>query len=37
MVRDMYDLILHPAWLHPKAVRHCVILLAGRFAMRKCG
>lgn len=27
-VREMYDLILHLAWLHPKAVRHCVIVLA---------
>lgn len=25
-VRNMYD-ILHLAWLHPKAVRHCAILL----------
>lgn len=27
-VREIHDLILHLAWLHPKAVMHCVILLA---------
>lgn len=27
-VREMYDLILHLAWLHPKAVKHFGILLA---------